>query len=333
MELTKHILYLALYTASLANPSRANSVPGLFEALNKAGASQFAVQLQNDASILDLFVSGDIGTVFAPQDADDLPRYMTRQQANATGQQDLEYQLFKRLHEWREITDDQDLTSVDNSTNLNGKNQSVVIKPTSNNTTSRPTPKFRRYGEPEPPFSFAQISTGLGDISNIIQKDIEFSRCGSNGIIHIIDKYFTVPVNLSETAAALPELSTFASLIGCPCLKQELDWKPSITVFIPSNEAFASAGVTGKSTSDTASRVKGLVVPDFVGYSPDLVNGMRLTTLNGSRLTVGVDEDGGNLWVGGARVIKSDVILFNGVAHIIDKVGSFLPYLRVIVRR
>lgn len=336
MELPKHILYFALCMASLAPPSQADTVPGLFEALKNAGASQFAIQLQSDPSILDMFVAGDIGTVFAPLDSTDLPKYLTRQQTNATDQQNTAFHLLNDTTTWKDMTDPPKrvLSTKDARANLGGQNQSMVTN-TTNSTIPNTIKQLRSYGQPQPQSSLAQISTGLGAISNIIQKDIAFARCGSNGIIHIVDKPFTLPVNLSDTAAALPDLSTFSSLISCPCLKQELDWKSSVTVFIPSNEAFALAGVTGKlpGTSDTADRIKGLVVPGFVGYSPELVDGMKLTTLNGSELSVGVKDGGDELWIGGARVVKADVILFNGVAHIIDRVSFFFLCPRWMIVR
>ena len=155
MELSKHILCIALSMASLTSPSQAWSAPGLFEALNNAGASQFAIKLQTDPSILDMFIASDIATVFAPLDSVNPPKYITRQQTNATDQQELQYQLFKRLHEWDTSEDppNQNFTSIDKNANLDGKNQSIVIKnpdSSSNGTASKAATNHRRYGEPQP---------------------------------------------------------------------------------------------------------------------------------------------------------------------------------------
>ena len=54
-----------------------------------------------------------------------------------------------------------------------------------------------------------------------------------------------------------------------------------------------------------------------VGYSSDLMNGTTLTAMNGGSLKVTVEN--GNYFVNSAKVLTPDVLVANGVVHVIDK--------------
>merc|ERR1712034_30815 len=55
-----------------------------------------------------------------------------------------------------------------------------------------------------------------------------------------------------------------------------------------------------------------------VGYSTDLQNGTSLMTVQGNNVTITVDDDG--VFVNSAKVIVADVLVANGVVHVIDNV-------------
>jgi uncharacterized surface protein with fasciclin (FAS1) repeats len=127
---------------------------------------------------------------------------------------------------------------------------------------------------------------------------------------------FTLPASLSATLQATG-LSTFSLLENSSNLTEAFDTLPYSTFFIPSNEAFAIANDSSPSAA-TAGLLAGHVVPNFVGYLPSLVNGASLTTQSGSVITVTIQGD--NYYINGAQIISSNIILANGVAHVIDKV-------------
>ncbi len=52
-----------------------------------------------------------------------------------------------------------------------------------------------------------------------------------------------------------------------------------------------------------------------VGYSTILTN-TTLTTVNGEKVTITIE--GGNVYVNSAKVITPDVLVANGVVHVID---------------
>jgi uncharacterized surface protein with fasciclin (FAS1) repeats len=59
------------------------------------------------------------------------------------------------------------------------------------------------------------------------------------------------------------------------------------------------------------------IVPDVVGYSTDLVNGTKLPTASQGSLTI--RRDGKDIFVNSAKVIVPNVLIKEGVVHVIDK--------------
>jgi uncharacterized surface protein with fasciclin (FAS1) repeats len=80
--------------------------------------------------------------------------------------------------------------------------------------------------------------------------------------------------------------------------------------------------------------ISGFVIPNFVGYLPSLKNGSTYTTRAGTTVTVTVQ--GSDYYINNAKIIGANMILENGVAHVVDQVRllllmSFFPHL--IVRK
>lgn len=92
-----------------------------------------------------------------------------------------------------------------------------------------------------------------------------------------------------------------------------------MTIFAPSNGAFAAiANLLGMlSTQQLTSILTYHVVNGTVGYSSTLTNGAMLKTLNGGSVKVTID--GSDIFINSAKVITADVLVSNGVAHVIDK--------------
>lgn len=93
-----------------------------------------------------------------------------------------------------------------------------------------------------------------------------------------------------------------------------------VTYFIP-NSAEALAGATAlaqnSSAADLEANFQYYIVPDFVGYSTLLKNGMTLKSQQGADLHVTLQD--GDMYINAAKVIASDLLVANGVAHVIDK--------------
>jgi uncharacterized surface protein with fasciclin (FAS1) repeats len=93
-----------------------------------------------------------------------------------------------------------------------------------------------------------------------------------------------------------------------------------VTYFIP-NSAAALAGATqlaqNSSAADLEATFQYYVVPGSINYSPMLKNGMSLKTQQGTNIQITIQD--GDMYINAAKVIISDLIVANGVVHVIDK--------------
>jgi hypothetical protein len=96
-----------------------------------------------------------------------------------------------------------------------------------------------------------------------------------------------------------------------------------VTIFCPNNDAFQKLAGTPGANNITDEQLAEIlqyhVVQGAVGYSTTLSNGLKLPTLAGQELTITIDAEGA-LFVNNARVINSDILIANGVLHVIDTV-------------
>lgn len=154
-----------------------------------------------------------------------------------------------------------------------------------------------------------------------MNQDIPFS----GGVIHVINSVLNIPLNLTTTASAA-NLTAAAGALTQADLGSALDNMENITVFAPNNDAFAAIGsILGDiSTEELGNILQYHVIDGTVGYSSSLMNG-TLTTANGEDVDVTVS--GGDVFVDSARVVIPDVLLVNGVLHVIDRLVPSNPFL------
>lgn len=97
------------------------------------------------------------------------------------------------------------------------------------------------------------------------------------------------------------------------------------TIFIPIDEALRSIGsvLSTANQSTLQDVIKHHVIQDSIIFSPSVTN-ITAVSAQGQDLTFSV-TDNGTIFVNNAKVILPNVILYEGVAHIIDRyVTSFL---------
>jgi len=96
-----------------------------------------------------------------------------------------------------------------------------------------------------------------------------------------------------------------------------------VTIFCPNNDAFQKLAGTPGANNITDEQLAEIlqyhVVQGAVGYSTTLSNDLKLPTLAGQELTITIDAEGA-VFVNNARVINSDILIANGVLHVIDTV-------------
>lgn len=131
----------------------------------------------------------------------------------------------------------------------------------------------------------------------------------------------SAPKNIVDTAAASPDFSTLAKLIGDAGLADTLKGAGPFTVFAPTNAAFAK--VPAKTMSELAADKERLravltyhVVPGNV-MSAEVKPG-NVKTVQGAN--VALSRAGTFVTVEDAVVTKADIKATNGVIHAIDTV-------------
>ena len=179
--------------------------------------------------------------------------------------------------------------------------------------------------------SKAYITKGTGGVSingaKVIQADLE----ASNGVIHVIDRVILPPAgDLVAVAAGNPNFSLLVAAVTRvgTAVTSVLTGVNPITVFAPTNAAFAAAGfdTVAKINAAPVATLQAIltyhVVPGRV-FSTNLSAG-EVTTAQGGKLTVslsgGVKVTGKGNGTNASNVSTADIMATNGVVHVIDRV-------------
>jgi uncharacterized surface protein with fasciclin (FAS1) repeats len=162
-----------------------------------------------------------------------------------------------------------------------------------------------------------EVFSGLKEKSTVTTADIMFS----GGVLHIIDTVLTIP--LSPAMSAIDsQLTALAGALTQTNLVSTVDSLKDVTIFAPSNKAFQDIGSAASSLSETklASILEYHVINGTVGYSTLLTSGLAnesLPTVMGE--SVNIESVDKKIFANSAQVTITDIILANGVMHVIDK--------------
>lgn len=172
--------------------------------------------------------------------------------------------------------------------------------------------------------STLRITDGRNRTSRIVQTDVP----ASNGVIHVIDKVL-LPANktLVETAAATPALSILVEAVTAAGLVDTLNGAGPFTVFAPTNDAFATLLQELGVTKDQLLANKPLltevltyhVLPGRVLKAEVPVN-TAIKTVQGDTFTITPALTITDQRNRSSRIVSTDVLASNGVAHVINKV-------------
>lgn len=143
----------------------------------------------------------------------------------------------------------------------------------------------------------------------------------SNGIVHLIDGVMLGSLDVVDQAI-IRGFSTLVSAVTTAQLVTTLRTTNNITVFAPTNAAFAAVPGGAPTTQAGLTPVLQFHVIGTRALASSLSNNQVLTTLQGGTLTVGIT--GSAVRLTGARnfanVVATDVTAKNGVIHVIDTV-------------
>ncbi|KAL8759866.1 MAG: hypothetical protein Q9199_000431 [Rusavskia elegans] len=158
------------------------------------------------------------------------------------------------------------------------------------------------------------FTSGLGSRSTLITPDLPFI----GGIVHVIDNFLIPPQNFIQTAPQI-NLTAAGGAVENTSLADYANSQQDLTIFVPRNAAFQALGETLQSMpSSQLQRLLNyhIVNSSTVGYSTNLPNGTVLRTRSGQNLTITFASN--SLFVNQARVLQQDLLLSNGVMHVID---------------
>ena len=128
--------------------------------------------------------------------------------------------------------------------------------------------------------------------------------------------------NIVQTAVAAGQFKTLVALVKQAGLVGALSGKGPLTVFVPTDAAFAKLPkATLAALGKDKAKLKAVLLYHVVSGKVTAAKVVKLTsakTLNGQSVTIKVK--GGKVYVNSAQVVTADVMASNGVIHVIDKV-------------
>lgn len=177
-------------------------------------------------------------------------------------------------------------------------------------------------------------TSGESARSTVSEADIPFA----GGVIHVIESMVTPPTSFpatAETFSTAAEPFEITSFLGAtyssknnsvPALAAFLNETSDLTIFAPNNAALESIASALESLSnDPIAFTKLLDYHIVVGqggpiYSANLTNGTTLRTLAGETLSISMIAN--SRFVNSARILTPDLLISNGVVHVLDNVLS-----------
>ncbi|KAI4202940.1 MAG: hypothetical protein LQ350_002157 [Teloschistes chrysophthalmus] len=168
-------------------------------------------------------------------------------------------------------------------------------------------------------------TSGMGSRSTLVNpiRSIKLMKSIQNlaftgGVVHVIDTFLMPPANFIQSVPQF-NLTAAGGAVENASLADYVNTHPDLTVFVPNNAAFLALGSTLQSMPlQQLRRILDyhIVNASTVGYSSNLPNGTVLRTRSGENLTITFASN--SLFVNQARVIQQDLLIANGVMHIID---------------
>ena len=171
------------------------------------------------------------------------------------------------------------------------------------------------------PLSFTVNGGVMVNDANVSLPDV----ATSNGVIHVIDKVLMptdTPNDIPRTAQCTGQHNSLVSSVIQAELLETLQGDGPFTVFAPTDQAFADAGIdlAALDNEEGKAALADILLYHVVGSevpSSAVEECGTATAVNGNTLSFGV---GDTVTVNGATVTLPDVATSNGVIHVIDKV-------------
>ncbi len=174
------------------------------------------------------------------------------------------------------------------------------------------------------PLSFTVGESGvMVNDANVITTDV----ISSNGLIHVIDKVLMptdTPRDIPRTAQCTGEHDSLVAALIQAELVTTLQGNGPFTVFAPTDQAFAEAGINlssydtpeGKTTL-TGILLHHVVISESISAA-QIEDGQVISMANGDNLTLSKVD--GKIMIGASTVTNSYISVSNGIIHVVNKV-------------
>lgn len=130
--------------------------------------------------------------------------------------------------------------------------------------------------------------------------------------------------DIVDTAIEAGSFTTLVKAVQAADLAEALKGEGPLTVFAPTDEAFAkvpAATLAALLKPENKEQLKAVLTYHVVAgkvMAADVVKLNSAMTLNGEKVEISIEQ--GKVMVDGAHVVKTDIAASNGVIHVIDTV-------------
>jgi len=139
------------------------------------------------------------------------------------------------------------------------------------------------------------------------------------GYILVIDSVMFAPQSFESTAMnAYTDFREFANALARTGVWEFLDTRADVTVFAPTDEAFERISNCPMDSLKLQQVLRYHIYPDTIFHSWDLRNGIAVNNSQGPG--VNVTRQGNFIFANSAQLLQTDVLIANGVVHMIDNV-------------
>ncbi|KAL2186370.1 Fasciclin-domain-containing protein [Thermothelomyces heterothallicus CBS 203.75] len=162
------------------------------------------------------------------------------------------------------------------------------------------------------------LTSGFATRGTVVVEDLQFD----SGLVQIIDSVMHVPETLESTARnAYKDLAAFVGALYATDLYDEVAGWEDVTIFVPRNAAFQQLAGTfaAMDRQDLRRVLRYHVVPGRLSHVWELRNASALASADGGT-EVAITRQANSIFVNSAEIIQPDILLANGVAHLIDNV-------------
>lgn len=172
--------------------------------------------------------------------------------------------------------------------------------------------------------SSLRITDGRNRVSQITTTDV----LARNGVVHVVDRVL-LPANqdIVDTAQSLPEFSVLVEAVIAADLVSSLQNAAALTVFAPTNAAFATLlaelGLSKEALFANKPLLTQVLTYHVLGarvLKAEVPVGTAIATLQGQTFTIGADLQITDRRGRTSQIIGTDVFTSNGVIHVIDRV-------------